>query len=92
MAQVNFTIEKLNEITQKSGFTKGCKAYVLIKSSIITGNKKICPVLRSGRGRFTKNLDYSYDVKNALNKMGVTYVTGNDGLRGGKVHDYIIIN
>jgi hypothetical protein len=92
MTQTNLTIEKLNSITQKSGFTKSCKAYSLIKSAIENGNPKIWPVQSSGRGRFTKNLDYTNDVKKALNKMGVAFTEGNDAPRGGKTGTFIMIS
>lgn len=92
MTQTNCLIEKLNSITEKSGFTKGCKAYSLIKSSIETGNPKIWPVQKSGSGRFTKNLDYTNDLKNALNKMGVAFTEGNDAPRGGKTGTFIMIS
>ena len=51
----------------------------------------IRPVTTSGSGRFTTNLDYTRDVENLLDLIGVKYISGNDAPRGGATGNFIKI-
>lgn len=51
----------------------------------------IRPVIVQGRGRFTKNADYTAQILFALDLMGIKYTRGNDAPRGGKCGDFIKI-
>lgn len=59
-----------------------------IKSNVVWANT-IRPCYTSGRGRFTKNMDYTYEVKQLLNLIGIKYESGNDAPRGGLTGNYI---
>ena len=51
----------------------------------------IRPVRTSGSGRFTTTLDYTRDVENLLDLIGVKYISGNDAPRGGATGNFIKI-
>jgi hypothetical protein len=57
---------------------------------MIYGNT-IRPCHASGRGRFTRNLDYTGMTRFYLNKLNIKYKAGNDSPRGGLTGNYIQI-
>jgi len=76
--------------------SKNAKAYQLVKAiadgQTIFGQvhaNTIWPAIVSGTGRFTRILDYTYDVRRLLDLLNVKYVFGNDAPRGGKTGNFI---
>jgi hypothetical protein len=73
--------------------SKSSIAYQVAKK-LATGENKsniIRPVHTSGSGRFTTNLDYTFDCKNILTFLKLKFETGNDSPRGGLTGNYIKI-
>lgn len=56
----------------------------------VNGNK-IRPVHTSGRGRFCSNLDYTQQVIQLLNSLGIEYTFTNDAPKGGLTGNLITI-
>ena len=79
--------------------SKNTIAYKIVTDVINKTNKSyrvfwentIRPVTTSGSGRFTTNLDYTRDVENLLDLIGVKYTSGNDAPRGGATGNFIKI-
>lgn len=51
----------------------------------------IRPQYETGRGRFTKLNDIRREVRDALNRIGISYVEGNDAPRGGRTGDWMCL-
>jgi len=78
--------------------SRSAKAYQVVndllnhtnRTEMVWGNE-IRPVRTSGKGRFTRILDYTNDIANLLSLIGVKYELKNDAPRGGKMGNYIKI-
>ena len=51
----------------------------------------IRPQYEIGRGRFTKLNDIRIELRDALNRIGIAYVEGNDAPRGGRTGDWMCL-
>jgi hypothetical protein len=90
-ATLKTRLEKIENLSRNS------KAYQVV-NDLINGrsNSMIFGLLiRSckvyGRGRFTNNADYTYEIASLLKQIGVKFIKGNDSPRGGQAGNYIKI-
>ena len=88
----------IKRLSSRYDGSKTAKAYKVIKDLIegtnityMVTNNTIRPVITSGHGRFTSNMDYTNDTARILDLLGVKYRTGNDSTRGGLTGNYITI-
>jgi hypothetical protein len=58
---------------------------------ILAGFTEIRPCYTNGSGQWTKNIDSTYELTVALNKMGVEFKLTNDAPRGAKTGNLITI-
>lgn len=78
------------------GINKNSKGHQLAKQLLTTG-EVIRPCWTSGRGRYTSNQDYTFDVRFVLQNAGLKcdhaesddFIIGNDAPKGGKTGNYI---
>ena len=69
---------------------KGTSAFKIV-STVSSKGQTLRLCYTSGSGRFTSNMDYTYDVERLLDAMKVKYISGNDSVRGGKTGNFITI-
>jgi hydrogenase maturation factor HypF (carbamoyltransferase family) len=91
-------MKTLVEKLENSGANKNTIAYKAVKMLLngensrytqqVKGNR-IRPVHTSGSGRFCKNMDYTKDVIQLLEKLELKYTIGNDAPKGGLTGNYI---
>lgn len=92
----NLTLQ--NRLNKRFNGSKSSKAYQIV-SDLISGTNKtymvsgsiIRPCITSGRGRFTSNMDYTWDTESLLAALGIKFQSGNDSPRGGKTGNFIKI-
>ena len=90
--------ETLNKrLARRYGGARNTKAYQVV-NDLINGRENfmirgqvIRPVIISGSGKYTNYVDYSRDIGDLLNLIGVRFKNGNDAPRGGKTGNYIEI-
>ena len=81
-----------NRLEKRFTGSKNTVAYQILKSLTESpSNGLIRPCYTSGSGRFTKNMDYTEDLKAILRLAGVKFESGNDSPKGGKPGNYIKI-
>lgn len=83
--------KRLEKLVSEKIAKKGTSAYTLISEICDLEKDTIRPVWTSGKGRFCKNIDYTWQVCDLLDKMRVKYEVGNDAPRGGKCGIFIKI-
>ena len=54
-------------------------------------NGYIRPQYVTGRGRWTRLNDIRNEIRDALNRIGISYVEGNDAPRGGRAGDWMCL-
>lgn len=64
---------------------------ILEKLEELFGRGYIRPQYVTGRGRFAKLNDIRMEMRDALNRIGIAYVEGNDAPRGGRTGDWMCL-
>ena len=89
-------IKRLQHAAEVKKVSKSSNAYRLVMeyaNGVLEHgcNFAIRPCHTSGSGRFTKNIDRTFEVCALLDVLAVQYETGNDSMRGGLTGNYIQI-
>jgi len=79
-----------NRLAKRFTGNKNIGEYRIVKSWIEQSHvqKVIRPCYISGRGRFTKNMDYTPGVGEILTLIGVKFEAGNDAPKGSPTGNY----
>lgn len=77
-----------NRLAKRFNGSKSSFAYKSAQS-VINGEREIRTCHTSGSGRFTSNLDYTSDVVELFNLLGLKFEQGNDSPRGGKTGNFV---
>jgi hypothetical protein len=82
-----------NRLAKRFTGNKNIGEYRLVKDWIEQSHvqKVIKPCYISGRGRFTKNMDYTPGVGKILTLIGVKFEAGNDAPKGSPTGNYFTI-
>ena len=81
---------KIEKAAESINMSKSSYAYQTLTKKDFATNEKVRTCHTSGRGRFTKCLDYTDDFRRLLDAAGIAYEYGNDAPRGGKCGQYIV--
>lgn len=80
-------IERVEKVT----LNRATKGYKLVMAALEKGYKFIRPCRTSGRGRYTTNLDYTWQVEQVLREAGIKYTCTNDAPRGSATGNLITL-